>query len=322
MLLKSIDQKKITAYITNVQPKGNEYVALQTYLAKITQSNLDCYEVPDSNIRKVAINLERLRWANIAGNVYVHINIPSYALKYHQNDSVYLFKVIVGKIATPTPTLNSQINYFTTAPEWRVPQKIFRRELLPKALHNSSYLENSHLGIYDKKDNYVAIDKATLQVIAQHPENYYARQSSGCDNALGLLVFRFLNVFEIYLHDTPEQQLFQKDARAFSHGCIRVEQAEKLASLFLKFDNAESAIGRLHKAVTAYQTKTFNLKKAIPIKITYLTCEIRNGELVRYKDIYDLDNSLEMALYIGDKKFVDNAVRDNIERTKLNTTNN
>ncbi len=298
VLLYALEQKKVMSNVINVQPKFAEYVDLQQYLTTKTQLYMgNCNEIPDSNIRKIAINMERLRWAGLDQKYYIHINIPSFSLKFHQPDTTYLFKVIVGKKANPTPTLNSDISYFTTVPEWRVPQKIFRRELLPKALHNASYLENSHFAIYDKKGNYMPTDKASLLNIAQDPGNYYAKQSSGCDNALGMVVFRFQNPFDIYLHDTPEQQLFQKENRAFSHGCIRVEQAEILASLFLKSDGSEDKIRVMEKAITNYQTRNFNLRRPVPISITYLTCQVKKKGLIKYKDIYNLDKSLEMALY-------------------------
>jgi murein L,D-transpeptidase YcbB/YkuD len=140
-------------------------------------------------------------------------------------------------------------------------------------------------------------------MIRRNPEGYYARQSSGCDNALGAIVFRFSNKFDVFLHDTPEKQLFKREERALSHGCIRVEDAEKLAALLLKNDLNESKIPAMQKAVRDYKTQNFVLKTPVPIKVTYLTCEVKEGVLITYKDIYDLDKSLEMALYNTDQSF-------------------
>jgi murein L,D-transpeptidase YcbB/YkuD len=284
--------------IASVQPKSKEYIDLQYHMRLLTGSRQgDCYEIPESNIRLMAINMERLRWAAIDDSTYIQVNIPSYNLQFHQPNATNEFKVIIGKPATPTPTLNSTIGYFTTGPDWTVPKKIFVRELLPKALKDSAYLGNNHFSIYTKKGNSVTPTRTNLLEIRRFPEKYFARQSSGCDNALGAVVFRFPNIYDIYLHDTPEQQLFNREDRAFSHGCIRVENAEKLAALLLKNDNAETKVNALHEAMAAYQNKTFNLKKPVPVKVTYLTCLVIAGELISYKDVYNLDNSLEMALY-------------------------
>jgi len=297
-LYRALKEKDVMAAIAHVQPKAKEYTALQ-YQMHLLEGLYqgDCYEIPEEKVRKIAINMERLRWANTEDSVYVQINIPSYSLKLSLPDSTYQFKVIVGKPENPTPTLVSKIVYFTTAPEWKIPAKIFRQEVLPKALADNVYLENSHFAIYDHQGNYVEPLKINLANVKRNPDLYYARQSAGCDNALGLLVFRFPNVYDIYLHDTPEQKLFRQKERALSHGCIRVQQAEKLAALLLKNDGSATKIAALHNGVVKYVKQDIYLKKPVAIKITYLTCEIKEGEYITYNDIYNLDKSLEMALY-------------------------
>ncbi|MNL48128.1 murein L,D-transpeptidase [compost metagenome] len=148
--------------------------------------------------------------------------------------------------------------------------------------------------------------------VKRNPGNYFLRQSGGCDNALGLVVFRFQNPHDIYLHDTPEQQFFNRDVRALSHGCIRVQQAEKLATLLLALDGAKQKAASLHRAMATYQAKTFTLKKPVPIKITYLTCEIGELGVVEYDDIYQKDKALEMAFYGPN-------IPDGVKEVKLKT---
>lgn len=297
-LARAINQNDFMKAILDVQPKAKAYAELQYHmhlLEGVYQG--DCYDIPEATVRKMAINMERLRWAAITDSSYIQVNIPSFNLEYHLPDTTYEFKTVVGKPAWPTPTLNSAITYFTTTPEWKVPQKIFIKELLPKALENSAFFENNQYTLYDNQGNYIEANANALAMVKQNPGNYKLRQSSGCDNSLGLIVFRFPNIFDIYLHDTPEQNLFKADERDFSHGCIRVEQAEKLADLILRQDSANNLIGTVHKAIKGYKTKNFMLKTPVPIKVTYLTCEMQKGNLVTYKDIYDLDKRLEMALY-------------------------
>lgn len=297
-LINALTEKDFVTAIAAVQPKSKEYHDLQYHMRKLTGLlQGDCYEIPEADVRQMAINMERLRWANIQGNGYIHINIPSYTLMFHQPDTNYRFKVIVGKPGNPTPTLSSEIKYFTTAPEWNVPANIFRKEILPKAMRILDYLENNNISIYNKKGEYIKPSKANLKQIILNSAGYYARQSSGCDNALGQVVFRFDNPFNVYLHDTPEKQLFDKKDRAFSHGCIRVEQALKLADLILTNDGSAGKIKTMRQAANAYKKQSFTLKRALPIKITYLTCIVDEGVLTKFKDVYDLDNSLEMALY-------------------------
>jgi len=291
-------QKDLISVIDGVQPKAKEYADMQRrmhLLEGIYQD--DCYQVPQAEVRKIAINMERLRWVNTGDSVYIHINIPSYTLKLYVKDTTYRFKVIVGKPANPTPTLLSAISYFTTAPEWTIPAKIFRKELLPKILADPAFMENNHYAIYNNKGKYIEPAAADLAKVKKHPELYYARQSAGCDNSLGTLVFRFPNIYDVYLHDTPEQKLFNREERDLSHGCIRVEQAEKLARLILINDGAADKLQSMHNSMAKNIKQDFKLNRPLPIRITYLTCGVNEGEYVTYKDIYDQDTRLEMALY-------------------------
>jgi murein L,D-transpeptidase YcbB/YkuD len=302
VLQKALRSTDFWSVIESVQPKDKQYAYLQDYMRLVTGQYVgDCYEMPDSTIRLMTINLERLRWANSSTSSYLQINVPSYTLTLHQPDTVYTFKVIVGKLLTPTPRLQSNVTHFTTAPEWKVPHNIFVRELLPKALRDKDYLENNHIALYDNQGHYQTSAIAKLKEIQKKPALYYARQSSGCDNAMGAVVFRFDNVYDVYLHDTPQQDLFKRRERALSHGCIRVEQASKLAALLLKYDGATNQVVKMQNAVTGYHKQTFRLRAAVPIKITYITCEIVEGIITTYKDIYQLDKQLETALYFNSR---------------------
>lgn len=288
--------------ILNVQPKLKEYAAMQEYMRLWKgQYAGDCYEEPAGAIEKVTINMERLRWSAFGDGPYLWVNIPSYTLNYFDGNATRQFRVIVGKQETPTPTLNSRVTYFTTAPEWRVPRKIFVRELLPKAIAGKSYLENNHYAIYDNRGNYVEPLATNLEEIRKNPGRYYVTQSAGCDNSLGLVVFRFNNPFDIYLHDTPQQQLFGYDQRAFSHGCIRVQEAQTLAELLLKNDGMATKVTAMKNAVANYQTKDFKLKTPVPIRITYITGTIKDGQFIAFPDVYNLDKSLALALFMANK---------------------
>lgn len=297
-LLGARQQENFTYAIENAQPHSKPYRAMQDKLRQMRGVyQEDCYEIPEEEAVRIAINMERLRWAAIDTDLYIQVNIPSYMLRFVRPDTTYEFKVVVGKTTAQTPALNSSITYFTTFPEWKIPQKIFVNELLPKALKDTAFMDNNHYSVYDIHNKYIPTDKAALKQIKQHPYHYYARQSAGCDNALGQLVFRFQNIYDVYLHDTPEQKLFAEEARPFSHSCVRVENAQQLAELMLRYEGDNARLALLEKAMKQRLTKNISLKTPIPIKITYLTCEVTEGSVIIYKDIYGLDKRLEMALY-------------------------
>ncbi|MBS1529094.1 MAG: L,D-transpeptidase family protein, partial [Bacteroidetes bacterium] len=148
-LLSARQQEKFMRAIESAQPRTKQYTAMQDKLRQLKGVRQgDCYETPDAEVTKIVINMERLRWAAIDTNFYIQVNIPSFTLKFVRPDTTYQFKVVVGKTTAPTPTLNSNITYLTTFPEWKIPQKIFIRELVPKGLRNPDFFENNHFSVY------------------------------------------------------------------------------------------------------------------------------------------------------------------------------
>nr|WP_082855941.1 L,D-transpeptidase family protein [Mucilaginibacter sp. L294] len=298
LVSKAMLSKDFMQIVVSAQPQNKLYQALQSRMHTVAGAQLgDCYEFPEADVRKMALNMERLRWAALDTDNFVQVNIPSYKLSVYHTGMIDTFRVVVGKPANPTPTLSSTIKYFTTAPEWRVPQTIFVKELLPKAIKDTAYLTNNHYAIYNNGGILINPNKIYLQKIKQSPQRYYATQSAGCDNALGRVVFRFANIYDIYLHDTPEQDLFYRQNRAFSHGCIRVQNAVKLAEILLTNNSVKTTVLVMETAIDRGTRKNFFLKKPVPIAVTYLTCEIVDGTLVVYNDVYGLDKSLDMLLY-------------------------
>ena len=297
-LSRAINSPNVMDSILTVQPKIDQYKQLQEYMKLIAgQYTCDSYETPEEEIRTIAINMERLRWREIKNDTYLHINIPSFKLTFFTQNVNHEFKIVVGKASTPTPTLTSEVTYLETAPDWLVPQKIFVKELLPKAIKEHDFFKNSHMAVYDKQENIVSITTKSLAQIRKDPSQFQVKQSSGCDNALGRVVFRFNNKYDIYLHDTPEQQYFERKKRAFSHGCIRVKHADVLASLLLESDNQIAQVSTLKDAMINYNKQKFVLKTPLPILITYLTITVENGLLVRHEDLYQLDRILKFRMY-------------------------
>jgi murein L,D-transpeptidase YcbB/YkuD len=298
LVSKAMMSKDFMQAVVSAQPQNKLYQSLQSRMHVVAGSQLgDCYEFPEADVRKMALNMERLRWAALDTDNYVQINIPSYKLSFYHKGVIDTFSIVVGKPETPTPTLSSAIKYFTTAPEWKVPKKIFVEKLLPKAIKDTAYLTNNHYTIYNNNGMLINPDKIYLQKIKQAPQRYYATQFPGCDNALGQVIFRFANIYDIYLHGTPEKDLFYKKSHALSHGCIRLQNPVKLAKLLLTNDGVQRKVQVMEDAIDRGVRKDFFLKKPVPMAVTYLTCEIVDGTLVVYNDIYGLDKNLDMLLY-------------------------
>ncbi|WP_198163599.1 L,D-transpeptidase family protein [Pedobacter cryoconitis] len=239
-LFNAFQSKEFMSAVVDAQPRSRRYRALQEQMRLMTGQYVgDCYEVPEGQIKKVAINMERLRWINMNEDRFIEVNIPSSMLSVHESDTVYNFKVVVGRPAHPTPILQSTIGYLMTTTR--------------------------------QKSNYTA--------------------------ASASIDFCFPNTFDIGLYGTAGKKLFEKNDRAFSNGNIWVENAGKLAALLLKKEKDISKMALMYKAIKNGEIRTFSLKKTMPIKVIYITSEVKNGVIVTYPDLYNLDKSMEKALY-------------------------
>lgn len=297
VLMRAAQGQNLMDTILSTQPTIHQYQQLQGYLKLMAgQYQCDSYQTTEAEMLSIAVNMERLRWSEIKAGPTMVVNIPAYRLLYRTPDSVYIYKVVVGKPSTPTPRIGSIITYLETAPDWNIPKSIFTREMLPKAAKNRAYFDNNNIGVYDKQEKLITITAKSLAQIRNAPNLYHARQSPGCDNALGKVIFRFNNPYSIYLHDSPEPQYFSRAKRALSHGCIRVEGAEALAALVLTNDHQPERVKSLIAATAGYTKQRYSLKTPIPILITYLTVVVENGILVHFDDIYNLDKGLTARL--------------------------
>jgi murein L,D-transpeptidase YcbB/YkuD len=296
VLLIALKSSQFVDNILNVQPKIKAYADLQSYMRLIRgQNSGDCYETPESEVKKIGINMERLRWADFKSENYIHVNIPSFSLHYQQGDSTYSYKVIVGKPKTKSPALESQITSFTVAPDRLVSMQILKSKILPKGLKNSEYFRQNRYTIYNRKGKPVEANNSTLRAVKNNPEKYMVRQSSGIELSMGTVVFNFESQSGLRLFEPSFQNYYK--ATTVTNGSIGVLKAEELAALILKYDGSEGKVPEMRKAVKAYQQKEIILRTSIPLKVTYLTCMIQNGLPVFYKDIYNLDESLENVVY-------------------------
>lgn len=223
-------------------------------------------------IEQIIVNMERCRWLPVElNNDYIVVNVPEYKFHAFENDSlVWSMNVVVGTVLNKTAIFNGMMNLVVFSPYWNVPSSIKNKEILPAIRRNSNYLARNHM---EWNGNMI-------------------RQKPGPWNALGKVKFLFPNSHSIYLHDTPSKSLFSQDKRAFSHGCIRVEDPKRLAMYVLRHqpDWTET---RIDSAMNGEKELYVKVKKPIPVFIAYFTSWVdRDGRLNFRNDIYKRDGRL------------------------------
>ena len=241
----------------------------------ITSELLENLNKPvEEKITTLKLNMERCRWMDpklFNSNELIFVNIPAFQLNYFKNDILaFNTKVVVGKNASKTVIFDNQLSYIVFAPYWNVPKSIINDEIIPGIEKDENYLEKHKMEWNDGN----------------------VRQLPGPWNSLGLIKFIFPNSNNIYLHDTPSKNLFNQDVRAFSHGCIRVENPDILAEKILTNDPKWTK-ETIHKAMNGKTETTYELETKIPVVISYFTAWVNEkGQLIFYDDIYKRDKRL------------------------------
>lgn len=262
------------------------------------ESTVKEMNVPISfRIKQIMINMERLRWfPDQVEDDFLLINIPEYKLHVFENkQKVMDLKVIVGKEATRTSIFKGNISQLILNPYWNVPISIVRKEMLPKLKRNSNYLSKNNMELFLGN---TIIDPSTVNWSKYSSSIPYSiRQKPGDDNALGKMKFIFPNNFSIYLHDTPSRSIFNESKRAFSHGCIRVENPMKLAQYILRNKQKWNS-DNLQSSIESKKTISIQIKPSLPVYIVYFTAWIGNsGEINFRNDLYNMDSQLEKEIF-------------------------
>ena len=257
---------------------------------------------------RIAITLDRYKQLPIKmPETYVWVNLPSYQLKLWDADTVvFESKVVVGKPQTRTPVLTSELFNIVTYPQWTIPNSIIQKEILPALKKNPDYLAQKGYMLIDLKGE--EVDPYTVNW-AKYSKGipYKIVQGSGDDNALGVLKFNFHNKYSVYMHDTNQRYYFSRSARALSHGCVRVQEWQKLAyyiiardSLALKeTDTLAAGTDSLNAWLLRKEKHTISIKKKLPVYFRYFTCDARKGKVVFYEDIYGEDRLLSEKYFAG-----------------------
>jgi L,D-transpeptidase YcbB len=253
---------------------------------------------PTANARKLLVNMEEWRWMPEAlGDFYVWVNVPEFTLRVVKNGQViHTERVVAGKPDTPTPIFSQDLEQVIFHPNWGVPESIKKQDVLPSLIRGSTRIFTFyHLKIQKGGRD---VDPSTVDWATADIRQFHVYQPPGENNVLGNIKFRFPNKHDVYMHDTPQKQLFNADVRAFSHGCMRVRNPERLAELLLAEDQAWPA-QRVAAAFGASgaQNNQVNLTRKIPVHITYFTAAVdADGKLKQFADIYDHESKIALGL--------------------------
>ncbi len=250
----------------------------------------------ENKINKVLLNLDRIKW--LPRNVtprHIVVNIPEYMLHYYEyGKEQKRLKVIVGDTEHPTPVFSDTLTYLTLNPYWKLPPGIIKKEVIPAMVKNPNYLKKHGLEIretWEENSSIIPLKgidwSSYLNNSTKFP--YRLMQSPGPKNALGQIKFKFPNKFSVYLHDTPNKQLFKEKERAFSHGCVRLSQPFSLLQSLAK-DEPSITSEKVNNILSSKKKTEVDITKDIPIHLVYLTTWVNsNNQLVFADDIYQYD---------------------------------
>ena len=255
-------------------------------------------------VRQMQLTLERWRWLPLSyGASPIVANIPEFRLRaYDEKFKVAVtMNVVVGKAYDhDTPIFIDRMEYLVFRPYWSVPFSIARAEFFSRIARDPDYLAKKGFEVVDSRQQVVASGAVSTDVLEQlRAGKLFIRQNPGPKNSLGLVKFIFPNNFNIYMHDTPEQEFFSRSRRDFSHGCIRLERPADLAAFVLR-NNPGWDMDRVRAAMKGDATQQVNLARPIPVLILYGTVIVPEDGLVHfYDDIYGHDAALDLVLQQG-----------------------
>jgi L,D-transpeptidase YcbB len=249
----------------------------------------------DRQIDTIIANMERWRWIpRDLGKTHVMVNLPDFTLRLMHNGSMlWTTRIVIGKPAMPTPLLTETMKYITVNPTWNVPQSIVQNEYLPALEQDPTVLDRMGFKVVRDRDG------------------VHISQPPGDGNALGRLRFNFPNRFDVYQHDTPEKYLFKEERRAYSHGCMRVQDPVKYAQLLLSIERpSEGYTEDRIRRMFGHDEQDIQFPAPIPVHLTYQTAYVEDdGQLVIRSDVYGLDGRV-LALIKTERGMIDVATKE------------
>lgn len=246
-------------------------------------------------IDQIRVNLERARWVlHDLDENFILVDIAGFRLhEYRDKGFAWSTRVQVGRPFRKTPIFKSKIEYMVVNPTWTVPPTILRKDVIPAVLKDPDYLSKKNIGVYTRGGE--RIDPYTLdwsEYASGGRFPYRLRQAAGRGNALGRVKFIFPNDYAVYLHDTPSQRLFDRASRAFSSGCIRVQEPMRLVESLLA-NSPSWPEKRFKAALDSGKTRTVMLDEPVTVMLMYWTVSVPQDGTVEFKgDIYDRDRAV------------------------------
>ena len=281
-ILSSIaDAADASKVLDGLSPQQEPYRKLKAMLAEL-RGKPGAKGENARQIETIIANMERWRWyPRDLGNAHVLVNLPDFTLKVmHNGAQAWTTRIVIGKPAMATPLLSETMKYITVNPTWHVPQSIVRNEYLPALAQDPTVLERMGLR--------VSYNGGQVEVT----------QPPGDGNALGRIRFSFPNRFSVYHHDTPDKQLFGEAFRAYSHGCMRVQDPAKYAEVLLNIARPQErwSAARI-KSMFGSAERDISLPAPIWVHLTYQTAFVDNtGKLQLRRDLYNLDSRTLAAI--------------------------
>ncbi len=285
------DSIKLVKSIKNFQCKNN--LTEDGKIGKLTFKALQ--RTKQDYIDQIAVNMERWRWSKAPSEKqYVWVNIPKFEMHVVEDDTVALrSRVIVGAPDHQTPLLKSTIRYFLIYPYWTVPFSIATKEILPILKRDTTYLSRKNFEVLDGNNKKVDASKIKWKKYSKNYFPWKLRQGIGEKNSLGILKFNFENKYGVYMHDTDNRKLFNREMRAMSHGCCRLEKFMDFAQFLIRDDSVKYPVDSLISDISKEKQKYVYIKKPIALYFTYFTAEVDEfGELQFFIDVYRRDEKM------------------------------
>ena len=266
----------------------------------VGNKSYEALNVPvEARIDQIRLSLERFRWVREElSDQFVVVNIAGFRVFVIRDQQfVWESRAMVGKTYRQTPVFRGDMRYMELNPTWTVPPGILRNDILPAIKRDPGYLQTKNISVIDRDGKIVDPATVNWQKYTKGVP-YTLRQEPGPTNALGRIKFIFPNEHFVFLHDTPSRGLFERAERAFSSGCIRVENPIAFAEVLMGLDNqSDWNEAALQDVLDTRQTRRIHLKTPLPVVILYLTASIDTGNRARFlRDVYDRDAKLLKAL--------------------------
>jgi len=257
------------------------------------KNTLEAMNIPvEMRIDQIRVNLERIRWVLHEDlDTFVFVNIPGFKVYYVQNEKLeWTSRAQVGKLFRQTPVFKADMTYLEFNPTWTIPPTILAKDILPAVRKDPDYLQKRDIRVIDSNGKVVNPKSINWSKYTGENFPYQLRQDPGPNNALGQVKFMFPNKHMVYLHDTPNKNLFDRESRAFSSGCVRIENPFEFAQLLL---GKEWNANRIDKIIESKKTAAVKLENPVPVILFYLTALPEfDGRFHFRNDVYSRDEAV------------------------------